>query len=41
MNHKTKSILKLLLIAVVTAALCFISVAGIGAEKKFSAGNIK
>lgn len=41
MNHKTKSILKLMLIAVVTAALCFISVAGIGAEKKFSAGNIK
>jgi len=41
MNHKTKSILKLLLIAVVTGALCFISVAGIGADKKFSAGNIK
>ena len=41
MNHKTKSILKLLLITVVTAALCFISVAGIGPEKKFSAAGIK
>lgn len=41
MNQKTKSILKLLLITVVTAALCFISVAGIGPEKKFSAAGIK
>ena len=41
MNHKTKSILSLLLIAVVTAALAFISVAGIGPDKKFSAANIK
>lgn len=41
MNHKTKSILSLLLIVIVTAALGFISVAGIGPDKKFSAANIK
>lgn len=41
MNHKTKSTLKLLLIAVVIAALGFISVAGIGPNKKLSAVNIK
>jgi len=41
MNHKTKSILSLLLTAVVTAALVFVSVAGIGPDKKFSAANIK
>ena len=41
MNHKTKALLKLLLIAVVTAALAYIGVAGIGPEKKFSAANIK
>ena len=41
MNYKTKSILSLLLTAVVTAALVFVSVAGIGPDKKFSAANIK
>ncbi len=41
MNHKTKSVLSLLLIVIVTAALGFISVAGIGPDKKFSAANIK
>lgn len=41
MNHKTKSILSLLLIVVVTAALGFISIVGIGPNKLFSAGNIK
>lgn len=41
MNHKTKAILKLLLITIVTVGLCFISVAGIGPEKKLSAAGIK
>ena len=41
MNHKMKSILSLLLIVVITAALGFVSVAGIGPDKKFSASNIK
>ena len=41
MNHKTKALLQLLLIAVVTAALAFVSVAGIGPDKKLSAANIK
>ncbi len=41
MNHKTKALLQLLLIAVVTAALAFISVMGIGPEKKLSAASIK
>lgn len=41
MNHKTKSILSLLLITVVTVALGIVSVAGIGPDKKFSAANIK
>lgn len=41
MNHKTKAFLKLLLILVITGALGFISVAGIGPEKKLSAANIK
>jgi len=41
MNHKIKSIVKLLLITVVTAALAFVSVMGIGPDKKFSASNIK
>ena len=41
MNHKTKALLQLLFIAVVTAALVFVSVAGIGPDKKFSAANIK
>jgi len=41
MNHKTKSMLSLLFIAVVLAALSFVSVVGIGPDKKFSAANIK
>ena len=41
MNHKTKAILQLLLIAVVTAALAFVGISGIGPDKKFSAANIK
>lgn len=41
MNYKTKSILSLLLTAAVTSALVFVSVVGIGPEKKFSAANIK
>ena len=41
MNHKTKALLQLLLVAVVTVALAFVSVAGIGPDKKFSASNIK
>ena len=41
MNHKTKALLQLLLIAVVTVALAFVSVAGIGPDKKFSAAKIK
>ena len=41
MNHKTKALLQLLLIAVVTVALAFVSVAGIGPDKKFSAAGIK
>ena len=41
MNHKMKSILSLLLIIAITAALGFVSVAGIGPDKKFSAANIK
>ena len=41
MNHKIKSIVKLLLITVVTVALAFVSVMGIGPDKKFSASNIK
>lgn len=41
MNHKTKSFLSLLLIVVVTAALGFVSVVGIGPDQKFSAANIK
>lgn len=41
MNHKSKALLSLLLILVVTVALGFISVAGIGPEKKLSAANIK
>lgn len=41
MNHKTKSLLSLLLIAAVTAALAFISVAGVGPDRKLSAASIK
>ena len=41
MNHKTKAFLSLLLIIVITGALGFVSVAGIGPDKKFSAANIK
>lgn len=41
MNHKTKALLQLLLVAVVTVALAFVSVTGIGPDKKFSASNIK
>ncbi len=41
MNHKMKSIVSLLLIVVITAALGFVSVIGIGPDKKFSAANIK
>lgn len=41
MNHKTKSFLSLLLIAVVTLALGVVSVVGIGQDKKFSAAKIK
>ena len=41
MNYKTKSILSLLLIAVVTVALGIISVAGIGPDNKFAAASIK
>lgn len=41
MNHKTKSMLSLLLITVVTVALAVVSVVGIGPDKKFSAANIK
>ena len=41
MNHKGKALLSMLLILVVTVALGFISVAGIGPDKKLSAANIK
>ncbi len=41
MNHKTKAMLSLLLTVLVTAALAFISIAGIGPDKLFSAANIK
>lgn len=41
MNHKTKSILNLLLVVIITAALAFVSVAGVGPDNKFSAANIK
>ena len=41
MNHKMKAVLSLLLVLVVTAALGCVSFAGIGPDKKFSAGNIK
>lgn len=41
MNHKTKSFGKLLLILVIMAALAFISIAGIGPDKKLSASKIK
>jgi len=41
MNYKTKSILSLLLIAVITVALGFVSVVGIGPDKKLSAAAIK
>lgn len=41
MNHKTKAFLSLLLIIAITGALGFVSVAGIGPDKKFSAANIK
>lgn len=41
MNQKTKSILSLLLIVVITAALGFVSIVGIGPNKLFSASNIK
>lgn len=41
MNHKGKSILSLLLVLVVTAALAFVSVVGIGPNKLFSASQIK
>ena len=41
MNHKTKSILSLLLVAVVVAALGFVSIVGIGPDKAFSAAKIK
>ncbi len=41
MNHKTKSALSLLFTAVIVAALAFVSIWGIGPDKKFSAANIK
>ncbi|MBP3611517.1 MAG: protein translocase subunit SecD [Lachnospiraceae bacterium] len=41
MNHKTKAMLSLFLTVLVTAALAFVSIAGIGPEKLFSAANIK
>lgn len=41
MNHRIKSVLSLLLTAVIVAALAFVSVVGIGPDKKFSAANIK
>lgn len=41
MNHKGKSILSLLLVLIITAALAFVSVVGIGPDKLFSASQIK
>lgn len=41
MNHKGKSIVSLLLIVAVVAALGFVSIVGIGEKKLFSAANIK
>ncbi len=41
MKQKTKALLSLLLILIVTAALGVVSIAGIGPDRKFSAGNIK
>ena len=41
MNRKGKAALSLLLIAAIVGILGYISVCGIGAEKKFSAADIK
>ena len=41
MNHKMKAALSLLLVLVITAALGFVSVVGIGPGKRFSAESIK
>ena len=41
MNYKMKAVWSLLLVVIVTVALGFVSIAGIGPDKKFSAGAIK